>query len=277
MSFHPGERELQKRAGLEAAADRVGRIIGDGVPQNAADFLAEQPMLVLGSRDAAGRVRASLLTGIPGFVRAPEPGIVEVDAAAAPSGPVGLLAIDFEHRQRLRVNGVATPRSDGFTVRVREAYSNCPKYIQRRVLEGAGAAPAARVGQSALLDAGQQAFIAAADTFFIATAPPGRDADASHRGGRPGFVRIVAPDRLAWDDYPGNAMFNTLGNVLIDDDAGLLFVDFAGGRTLQLSGRARVLGDRERSVEFRIERVTDDPSGNPLRWRFVDASPYIPR
>lgn len=277
MSFHSGELEAQRRAGVEADAARVGRIIRDSVPAAAADFLAEQAMVVLGSRDAAGRVRASLLTGRPGFVRAPEPRIVEIDASTAPSGRVGLLAVDFEHRQRMRVNGTAAPRPGGFTIHVNEAYSNCPKYIQRRVLEGALGAVPAPVLESPALTAGQQAFVAGSDTFFIATAPPGRDADVSHRGGRPGFVRVVAPDRLAWDDYPGNTMFNTLGNLFLDAEAGLLFVDFAGGRTLQLTGRARTIGDRERRMEYEVESVVEDPVGNPLRWKFVDYSPFNPR
>lgn len=277
MPFHEGELELQRRAGVEGDAARVGRIIRDAVPEVAADFLAEQPMLVVGWRDGEGRVRASLLTGPPGFARAPEPRLVEVDGPLSPSGPVGLLAIHFARRQRMRVNGDAVPRPGGFRLAVAEAYSNCPKYIQRRVPEGLRDLAPGSARESAALTPDQQAFIAAADTFFIASAPHGRNADVSHRGGQPGFVRVDAPDRLSWDDYPGNAMFNTLGNLLLDPESGLLFVDFAGGRTLELAGRTRVIGDAERTVEFRVEKVTDDPAGNPLRWKFVDYSPYNPR
>lgn len=277
MTYHAGEREIQRRAGVEKMADRIGRSIHDFIPGAAVDFLEAQPMAILASRDGAGRVRASLLTGRPGFVRVVDPQTVDIASPAMPRGPVGLLTIQFETRRRMRLNGTAEPRPGGFRIHAAEVYSNCPKYIQRRILEGDRTGPAGRPVESAGLTPDQEAFIAKSDTFFIATATPGANADASHRGGRPGFVRIAGKNRLAWDDYPGNTMFNTLGNLALDPDAGLLFVDFEGGRTLQLMGRARVLGDEPRIVEFDVDGVIDDPEGNPLRWRFSDYSPFNPR
>jgi len=112
-----------------------------------------------------------------------------------------------------------------------------------------------------------------------------RGADASHRGGLPGFVRVEGDRRLEWPDYPGNAMFNTLGNLAADPRAGLLFVDFEQGHTLQISGRARVVWDErraaefagaERVVEFDVEEVVERRGALPLRWRFVEYSPFNP-
>ena len=65
----------------------------------------------------------------------------------------------------------------------------------------------------------QRAWVAAADTFFIASAAPGGGADASHRGGNPGFVRVRDAATLEWPDYSGNTMFNTLGNITADTPA----------------------------------------------------------
>ena len=45
---------------------------------------------------------------------------------------------------------------------------------------------------------------------------------------------------LWWPDYPGNNMFNSLGNLVMDDAAALLFIDFTTGSTLRLSGVAEV-------------------------------------
>src|SRR6185295_10959530 len=126
MTFHRGEREMQRRGGCEDMAVRVGRSIRDFIPAAAAEFLSEQPLVLLGSRDEAGRVRASLVAGRPGFVRAPDDRTVEVDGAAPLQGAVGLLAIDFEHRRRMRVNGVAEARPGGIRLRAAEAYANCP-------------------------------------------------------------------------------------------------------------------------------------------------------
>ena len=94
--------------------------------------------------------------------------------------------------------------------------------------------------RSSALDARTRALVAGADTFFIATWHPGGGADASHRGGRPGFVRVLDDRTLEFPDYPGNNMFNTLGNLVGHPRAGLLFVDFERGDLLQLTGRAKI-------------------------------------
>lgn len=108
------------------------------------------------------------------------------------------------------------------------------------VARGAGAAAAAEPPRrSDTLTDGDLAFIRRADTLLIGTTHPTRGNDASHRGGPPGFVRVEA-GRLWWPDYPGNNLFNTLGNLRTDPTAALLFCDFATGRTLHLSGHAEV-------------------------------------
>ncbi len=110
------------------------------------------------------------------------------------------------------------------------------------------AAPA-RARRAPGLAEAQRAWIRRADTFFIATSHPEAGADASHRGGMPGFVRVEG-DRLVWPDYAGNAMFNTLGNIALHPRAGLVFPDFEAGATLQLTGRAAVDWDRDRAGSF---------------------------
>jgi uncharacterized protein len=120
--------------------------------------------------------------------------------------------------------------------------------------------------------------VARADTFFIASAHPERGADASHRGGRPGFVQ-VAPDgrSLRFPDYTGNRMFKTLGNLTVEPRAGLLFVDWESGATLQLTGRADVVwDDTERRVEFAIDEVRERVRAMPARWHLIEPSRLNP-
>jgi predicted pyridoxine 5'-phosphate oxidase superfamily flavin-nucleotide-binding protein len=116
------------------------------------------------------------------------------------------------------------------------------------------------------LSAAQQQWIISADTFFLATAHPQRGADASHRGGPPGFVTIESPARLSWPDFPGNNMFNSLGNLAVHPRCGLLFVDFDRGATLQIRGTARVEGDAERVVTVDVEEIVETTEAIPLRW-----------
>ena len=289
--YHDGELAVQERAGVSEMARRIGRSIRAEIPPVAAAFLAEQRLAVMGwvedDGQERGRVWASALFGEPGFISADGSDRVGIRAALAPGDPlaerarppadVGLLAIDFATRRRLRINGVASgERPEAFDVRPDQVYSNCPKYIQARELRR-GAAAAGPAARSSSLTSAQAALLARTDTFFIATHHPECGADASHRGGSPGFVRVADDGgSLSWFDYPGNAMFQTLGNIAGDDRAGLLVIDFDSGSTLQLSGSARIVWQPERRVAFRVDRAIEIPAALPLRWRFVAASPFNP-
>ncbi|MEL7247025.1 MAG: pyridoxamine 5'-phosphate oxidase family protein [Bacteroidota bacterium] len=77
-----------------------------------------------------------------------------------------------------------------------------------------------------------------ADTFFWATQSSAGKADASYRGGKAGFVEILANGQLRIPDYPGNSLFNSLGNIHENPNTSLLFVDFEQGNVLQLTGKA---------------------------------------
>lgn len=280
MTYHEGELEMQRRAGVRALADRVGGIINAEIPRGAAVFVAAQRFVIVATVDAGGQPTASILGGTPGFASARDErtlAIVPAFGAALgasgrvlddldATGVVGLLAIDQATRRRIRVNGHATRKDAAIVLSTSEVYSNCPQYIRPRVPRErpVAASPSASIGYT--LSAAQQQWIAAADTFFLATAHPQRGADASHRGGPPGFVTIESPTRLSWPDYPGNNMFNSLGNLVVHPPCGLLFVDFIRGATLQLRGTARVEGDAERVVIVVIEEVVETTEAIPLRW-----------
>jgi uncharacterized protein len=275
-TYHEGELEVQRRAGVALNAERIGRSIHATIPPLARQFALERPFAVVGAGDADGRVWASLLRGAPGFLTVPAEDRLRIAARLDDDDPlaealagevdVGLLLIDPATRRRMRVNGRARP--DGASrleVTTREVYANCPKYIQPRevALPRAVTSPV-RLGSS--LDADQMRRLADADTLFLASRHPVAGADVSHRGGARGFVHVTAPDRLVIPDYSGNMMFNTLGNLAADPRAGLVLVDFEHGGTLQLSGRARIEWGRsavagyagaERLVELTVEAVVE--------------------
>ncbi|MFE9738168.1 pyridoxamine 5'-phosphate oxidase family protein [Streptomyces sp. NPDC006477] len=284
-----GSLALQDRSGVRDPAAPTGRSRMPGISVVTAAFLEAQPMLVIGAADSAGRVWSSLLTGPPGFVRATGPASVSVAGgipahdplagAVIPDGtPVGTLALDPRTRRRLRLNGVAAPSARGFTIAAEQVFSNCPKYLQKREWYGSDPARpevgAARHGE--VLGPDQVRRVRTADTFFVATVAPD-GADVSHRGGTPGFVRVDSPRELSWRDYPGNAMFLTLGNLEADGRAGLLFPDWETGTTLQLSGLAHTeYGPEGRVTRFRVERTVEIPAASPLRWSPPEYSPANP-
>jgi uncharacterized protein len=172
---------------------------------------------------------------------------------------------------------------EGIRRTVQEAFRNCPKFIQRRVptqplTASAGVARAPRT--SSALDSPQIELIRRADTLFIASAHPDRGADASHRGGRPGFVEVSNDGaKLAFPDYTGNRMFQTLGNIAVNPRAGLLLVDWERGTTLQLTGEARIVWDgsvvasrpgAERRLEFEIDAVLERLQAVPDGWKLIE-------
>ena len=85
-----------------------------------------------------------------------------------------------------------------------------------------------------------KAFIESRIFFFLATADAQGRPTCNHKGGAPGFVRVVAPDELVFPDYDGNGMFLAMGNIVVNPHVGLLFIDFEKPRRLRVTGEARV-------------------------------------
>lgn len=299
--FHEGERRVQERAGVREMAERIGRSIHPAIPDRAAAFLAARRLIVVSSVDAAGRPWVTVLSGRPGFVRAADPSTLRIEATLQPDDPaveglrsgrpIGTLAIDFARRHRARVNGIVRSLDrDVILVDVDQAYANCPKYIQKRgEPEDGGEAPESAPSEpspartSTALDADQLALVRRADTFFIGTATA-HGADASHRGGTPGFVRATTRG-IEWPDYAGNSMFNTLGNIDASRRAGLAFVDFATGTTVQLTGRAEIVWDAGRAAQFpgaerlvrvEVEEVAETAPRLPAPRPVIEYSPFNP-
>ncbi len=289
--FHLGEREAQALAGVQLP----GAPIRSFMPDQHRVFFAQLPLLLTGIADKAGWPVATALAGLPGFVSSPDPRVLHIAtvpdlADPATSGlrvgvPIGLLGIDLGTRRRNRANGTVTALdTDGITVGVLQSFGNCPQYIQTRDAKDAGepARPAA-VECLAGLNQAAQAMVAGADTFFVASGSGGRGGEAggmdvSHRGGRPGFVRVDG-DVLTTPDFRGNRYFNTLGNLLLDPRVGLLFMDFATGDLLQLQGRAEVVWDgdevrsfagAERLWRVRVTAGWRRRTALPVRWTFRD-------
>lgn len=311
--FHAGERALQARAGSRETMAAAGpRVVRDFMPDQHRDFFAQLPFLLVGSLDAGLQPWASVLAAPPGFAHSPDPTHLRIDALPAsgdplagrlaPGATLGLLGIEPHTRRRNRMNGtVAALDGAGFTVEVQQSFGNCPKYIQARepvfvgAHDGDAAAPAAwREG----LDEAARQLIARADTLFIASAlppqamagdeasPAAQGVDVSHRGGRPGFVRVDADGTLTVPDFTGNRFFNTLGNLAVHPRAGLLFIDFDSGDLLHLAATAEIVWDgpevaafegAERLLRLRVTRMLRRPGALPLRWGEAELSPHLAR
>jgi predicted pyridoxine 5'-phosphate oxidase superfamily flavin-nucleotide-binding protein len=283
--WHDGERALQRSVGLEQRMDEVGRkVVRPYMPDQHRAFFAQLPFAVLGSVDEGGDAWATLRAGAPGFLVSPEPRVLRLALAPEPDDPaqaglrdgaaVGLLGIELHTRRRNRVNGKLRAAPGGFELDVVGSFGNCPQYITVRDWSAASREPApAQVLPG--IGARERSLIEGAATLFVASyadTAAGRRVDVSHRGGAPGFVQVAPDGTLTVPDYPGNRFFNTLGNLLLNGRAGLVFVDFARGDLLQLSGDAQVILDgaalpgAERLWRFTPRRMVWRAGALPLRW-----------
>lgn len=290
--FHADELEAQRRAGGGA----MRPAIRDFLPEQHRDFFAMLPYLFASVADDGGWPLATVLHGQPGFITSPDPTMLTIaarpdaqDPAAAfftAGQPIGLLGLDLSTRRRNRANGlIARGDESRISVLVQESFGNCPQYIQRRNVQHRPTTPQPAEALTEL-DDDARTLITNADTFFVASRARdkiGGGLDISHRGGKPGFVRVDS-NTLVIPDFRGNRYYNTLGNLLGEPRASLLFLDFTRGDILQLQGLAEIdwNGDgavtgAERLWRFRVARGWRRRAALPLCWNFVDYSPVTER
>ena len=302
--FHPGEQAIQAKLGDRDRMEVLGRrMIRDFLPEQHRQFYAQLSYFLAGTVDSSGNLWASILVGEPGFISTPSDRTLHVAAQPLFGDPlnnnlvegadIGFLGIELHTRRRNRINGVVGEVStDGFDVQVSQTFGNCPKYIQVRQFELQSFDPAEvkPTYTLAALGTAERAMIAAADTFFIATAYLDQSAgaakgvDVSHRGGQLGFVHING-DTLTVPDFAGNCHFNTFGNIELNPHAGLIFIDFESGNLLYLTGQAEVIWDgspevaqyqgAERLLKYHVEQGIHVEGSLPTSWSAPEYSPFL--
>ena len=308
--FHRGEQKVQERLGVRDQIESFARrVIRDHLPDQHRLFYGVLPFVMLATLDDRGRPWASLVPGRPGFMTSDDPRRLDVAARPLagdplhanlkPGADVGILGIQLETRRRNRLTGrVEAVGDDGFAIAIDQTFGNCPQYIQTRAVEILPEIDPPGLERAITrldrFDDRTREMITHADTLFIATAtapaPDGepRDAtlgaDVSHRGGKPGFVRIEDDRTFVFPDFSGNNHFNTIGNIEINPKAGFLFADFENGDVVYLTGTADIVWDgeevnafagAERLIRFTAEEVVRVEGSLPLRFAFGEYSPVL--
>jgi uncharacterized protein len=304
--FHAGELAIQARLGVQEQMDKQGRrVIRDFLPDQHRQFFAQLSYVIVGTVDAAGSLWASILVGNPGFLSTPDDRTLHIVAKPLFGDPlattlangidIGLLGIELSTRRRNRLNGIVnTTGSGSFAVQIRQCFGNCPQYIQVRrsklaELDRSMIKPVHSIVQ---FGESERSMLTTSDTFFIATAYQAESAgsvrgvDVSHRGGKPGFVRIDDNRTLTIPDFAGNNHFNTFGNLELNPRAGLVFVDFDQGDLMYLTGTAEVIWEGtetfayegvERLLRFRLEQGYRVQGSLPLIWSAPEFSSFLER
>ena len=299
--FHEGEIAIQERAGDRDIARRLGPGICSRIVEGALPFLGRQRLLAVATTGDNGLLWTSVWSGEPGFVISVDGQSVSILPTfmfVSPDDPVlprlaigrdvGMLAIELVSRRRLRINGTVEAISrDEIRIAVRESVGNCPKYIQRRQPHPVAAPVRPTRGESGrTVDEERRTLVEHVDTAFVGSLHPTRGVDASHRGGAPGFIRVVDATTLRVPDYRGNGMFMTLGNFEVDSRASIVTVDFERGRVVSFSGSARLhfaaanpghpTGRTGRYWDLIVRAWVQFDLPGAIRWELIDTSPFNP-
>ncbi len=282
--------------------ERFGsRVIRDYMPEQHREFYQQLPFVLVGHADKTGWPWASILFNEPGFISSSNEKTLHINAIPVSGDPLadalqagtrlGLLGIELPTRRRNRLAAhIVDVADDGMCLAVDQAFGNCPQYIQTRGISrvDADAMAATHFDDMVELDSRARALIQQSDTFFVASyvnsgsGEASDGADVSHRGGRPGFIRIDNNSTLTIPDYLGNNHFNTFGNFIENPRAGLLFLDFENGHLLTLTGTVEIVWDApeaeyfegaERLWKFHLDHGRWIENALPLRWSLDEYSP----
>ncbi|KAI1380315.1 hypothetical protein F4677DRAFT_406408 [Hypoxylon crocopeplum] len=227
------------------------------------------------------------------------------DAVIRPDGGklMAGLAIDLETRDRVKIAGrmavgTVTRTEPGIgdlqlAFQVEESLGNCPKYLnKKRIVPHIPSPQLVSEGTGVPLPPAAVDLIGKADLFFITSRHGNDSMDANHRGGAPGFVRVLRNDSqerggvaLIYPEYSGNRLYQTLGNLQLDPLAGIVIPDFETGDVLYITGRTTILvGEKaaaciprtKLAVKIEVTEARFVRDGLPFRGVPIDYSPYNP-
>ncbi len=242
LRYHQGQIAVQTEANTRRVADMLASWVGP-----VGEFCGSADMIVLATPEASGRLGFLALSGAAPVVEVAGPASVllrlDDGAAAEIQGSVscGGLAISLAVARRARLNGTLTRTAEGLVLRTSEAFTNCRKYVMPSMaLESSRhTGPTARE-PARLDDARLREVLTRAETAFLATVSPEGIIDVSHRGGPAGFFEYDGAGGLCWDEYVGDGMLKSAGNVRATGRISVLAPDLTTGEAFELSGRAEV-------------------------------------
>jgi len=265
--WHQGELAVQKKAGTDKLMSEIGsKFIREFMPQQHRHFFEALSMIFIGYIDDFSDITASVFFGEQGFIQSPTENELIINTQFALNrfmkdgfvlgDRIGLLGIEFNSKRRNRLNGVITDiNQKSINIKVLQSFGNCPKYIQDKILVTNPHYGNFSASSDVKLNESDLKVINNADTFFIASGfndgqqLNNRGADISHRGGEVGFVTINSAGQLMVEDYRGNGFFNTLGNLVKNPTAGLLFFDWTKGHALQITVSSEVHWSDDNSID----------------------------
>ncbi|KAJ4344260.1 hypothetical protein N0V95_006203 [Ascochyta clinopodiicola] len=147
--------------------------------------------------------------------------------------------IESENDAELPADAPKTQNQVQLVTKIEESLGNCPKYLNQYEFKSAMVTPSL-VSEGPSLGPEGRALIDKADMFFLSSATA-TDMDTNHRGGPPGFVRIISPTCIIYPEYSGNRFYQSLGNMYHNPVIGMTFPDYETGDVLYTTGTAKIL------------------------------------
>lgn len=95
-------------------------------------------------------------------------------------------------------------------------------------------------------------FIAARNSFYMATVNEGGWPYIQHRGGPTGFVSVIDEKTIGFADYRGNRQYISVGNLMANDRVSLFFMDYSSRSRLKLFGRGEIIGPDDQETLSRL-------------------------
>ncbi|KAF5013823.1 hypothetical protein FDECE_180 [Fusarium decemcellulare] len=318
--FHQGERAMHQLLKVP----RLENPTIPGLPPRYGMRVMQSSLVALGTLDNQGRPWTTVWGGERGFARPVAEGVLAFNSAVdtrhdpvfralwdgvdddgvqqgainRPNDGEGKtmagLSIDLETRDRVKLAGkmiagatVEEGKAVQMAMAVTESLGNCPKYLNKKDIVLSEMKPEL-VSETLQLPQEALDLIASADMLFLSSTN-GHTMDTNHRGGSPGFIRVIKNEHdgleLIYPEFSGNRLYQTLGNFKVNPLVGIAIPDFNNANVVYLTGTASVLLGEEASsilarsrlaVKISVTSAKFVKSGLPFRGSLGEYSPYNP-
>lgn len=199
------------------------------------------------------------------------------------AGTMGEVDVDYEDGAKPTDGAPEKAAQIQLITKIEQSLGNCPKYLNQYDIK-----PALVVSKLAYqgpeLSSDAKQLINKSDMFYLSSSVED-DMDTNHRGGPPGFVRILSDTEIVYPEYSGNRLYQSLGNLLVNPKIGITFPDYETGDVLYITGTVDVLVQKEAAallpgsniaVKIKLVEARLVQGGLPFRGERKIPSPYNP-
>lgn len=279
--YHEGEIRIQELMGVRTISDSLSSMIQKDMSVVAIQFLKALSFSVITFSKETTILHSSIVFGFDSFIKILTKNELLIDLTNRSFIPkeilegkvlnIGFIGLDFENKMRIRINGKGDIKNNQLHLVIDEIYSNCPKYITDRKLKGKlDFSDEIKLYKNSFLEGNSKHILSNTDTFFLSTIHKSKGADISHKGGKKGFLRVISSTKFEFDDFPGNNLYNSIGNIYTNPNINILAIDFFSNDILHIVGTAKIIQEennkRKLKILIEIEEVSIESNSFTLKY-----------